>query len=36
MTAWRSSSRRKRLVLVGGYVGFGYVVGLIALRLFAV
>jgi hypothetical protein len=33
MAAWRSSSHRKRLALVGGYVGAGYVATLIALRL---
>jgi len=33
MAAWRSSSQRKRLVLVSGYVSAGYIVTLIALRL---
>jgi hypothetical protein len=33
MAAWYSSSRPTRLVLVGGYVGAGYVVVLIALEL---
>jgi hypothetical protein len=33
MAAWRSASPRKRSVLIGGYVGAGYVVTFIALRL---
>jgi hypothetical protein len=33
VAAWLSRSQRKRLILVGGYVGAGYVVGLIALLL---
>jgi hypothetical protein len=33
IAAWRSSSQRERLVLVGGYLGAGYVVTFIALRL---
>jgi hypothetical protein len=33
MAAWRSSSYRERLVLVGGYIGVGYFATLVALRL---
>jgi hypothetical protein len=33
VAAWLSRSQQKRLVLVGGYVGAGYVVMLIALLL---
>jgi hypothetical protein len=33
MAGWRSSSQRKRFVLVGGYIGAGYIVTLVALRL---
>jgi hypothetical protein len=33
MAAWRSSSHRKRLVLLGGYIGAGYFATLVALRL---
>jgi hypothetical protein len=36
MAAWLTRSQRKRLVLVGGYVGAGYVVVLIALLLLSV
>jgi hypothetical protein len=32
MAAWRSS-QRKRVILVGGYIGAGYVITFIALRL---
>jgi hypothetical protein len=33
VAAWLTRSQRKRLVLVGGYVGAGYVIVLIALLL---
>jgi hypothetical protein len=36
VAAWLSRSQRKRLVLVGGYVGAGYVLVLIALLLLSV
>jgi len=36
VAAWLSRSPRKRLVLVGGYVGAGYVVVLIGLLLLSV
>jgi hypothetical protein len=36
VAAWLSRSQRKRLVLVGGYVGAGYVVVLIGLLLLSV
>jgi hypothetical protein len=35
VAAWLSRSQRKRLVLVGGYVGAGYVAVLLALLLLA-
>jgi hypothetical protein len=31
VAAWRSSSQRKRLVLIGAYVGAGYLFTLVAL-----
>jgi hypothetical protein len=36
VAAWLTRSHRKRLVLVGGYVGAGYVIVLIALLLLSV
>jgi hypothetical protein len=36
VAAWLTRSQRKRLVLVGGYVGAGYVVVLVALLLLSV